>query len=90
MAIPVGATNRKAAHMFLDFILDVKVGASNTAWVGYYSPLPAAEPLVDKIDPNVYRYIPSQQVINDHGAFYDDLGAFAEVYTSAWTEVKSA
>ena len=64
----------------------MKVGASNTAWVGYYSPLPAAEPLIDKIDPNVYRYVPSQQLINDKGAFYDDLGAFAEIYTNAWTQ----
>ncbi len=90
LAIPVGAPNRKAAHMFLNFILDLKVGAANTAWVGYYSPLPEAVPLVDKIDPNVMRYVPDQQLVNDKGAFYEDLGAFAEIYTSAWTKVKSA
>jgi spermidine/putrescine transport system substrate-binding protein len=90
LAIPIGAPNRKGAHMFMDFILGVKVGAANTAWVGYYSPLPAAEPLINKIDPNVYRYVPSQETIDTNGAFYDDLGAFAEVYTNAWTEVKSA
>ena len=90
LAIPVGAPNRKGAHMFLDFILDLKVGASNTAWVGYYSPLPEAVPLVDQIDPNVMRYMPDQQMINDKGAFYEDLGAFAGIYTDAWTQVKSA
>ncbi len=90
LAVPVGAPNRKGAHMFLNYILDLKVGSSNTAWVGYYSPLIGAQALVDKIDPNVYRYVPSQQMINDKGAFYDDLGAFAETYTNAWQQVKSA
>ena len=90
LAVPVGAPNRKGAHMFLNYVLDVKAGATNTAWVGYYSPLTGAEALVNKIDPNVYRYVPSQQMINDKGAFYDDLGAFAETYTNAWQQVKSA
>jgi spermidine/putrescine transport system substrate-binding protein len=90
LAIPVGAPNRKGAHMFLDFILDVKVGASNTAWVGYYSPLPDSVPLVNEIDPNVMRYVPDQQMIDAKGEFYQDMGALASMYTTAWQTVKSA
>jgi spermidine/putrescine-binding protein len=90
LAIPVGAPNRKAAHMFMDFLLDPKNGSPNSAWCGYYSPLPAAEPLIDKIDPFVYRFAPSQETIDAKGEFYNDLGAFAEVYTNPWQQVKSA
>lgn len=90
MCIPIGAPNRAGAHRFLDFMLDPAVAGSNTTWVGYYSPIPDAVPIVKKNDPNVYRYAPTDQEIQTRGQFYEDMGAFAEVYTNAWQQVKSA
>jgi len=90
LAIPVEAPNRNGAHQFLNFLLDVQVAASNTTWVGYYSPVTDAEPIVQKNDPNVYRYAPTQEQIATNGQFYKDMGAFAGVYTNAWQQVKSA
>lgn len=59
MAIPKGATNKKGAEQFINFMLDPKNAAKNAEYVGYATPNRAA-----------MRYLPKE--IKDDKRFYPD------------------
>lgn len=87
LAIPKGANSPYGAHLWMDFICDVKNQADLTDWVWYQSPVPAAYDLIES------------QLLKDHfptseelarGEILNDVGEFTRVYSETWRRVKSA
>jgi spermidine/putrescine-binding protein len=70
----------------MDYLLDPATQAPLSSWIGYFTPVPEAEP---NVDPIVYTFAPSEADL-DRAEIYNDLGQFSRIYTDAWTEVKSA
>ena len=89
MAIPVDAPNPELAMVFMDYILDAKVGAELSNYIAYASPNQAAidsgfldEEILN--DPAIYP--PKEQLENLFAIV--DVGAEAEeLYNNAWDEL---
>jgi spermidine/putrescine transport system substrate-binding protein len=89
MAIPKGAPHALNAHMFMNYILEPKVGAALTNYISYGSPNKAAEPLIDKsITGNPLIYPPADLLAKL--PFQKDIGDAELEYADRWTKVKSA
>ncbi len=89
MAIPKGAAHPKNAEMFMNYILEPKVGAALTNFVNYGSPNKAAEPFINKDildNPLIY---PSQADLAKL-PFQKDLGESELEYSDRWDKVKTA
>ena len=89
MAIPVDAPNPALAMVFIDYILDAKVGADLTNYVEYASPNAASieSGLIDEEilnDPAIFP--PEEQLANLFSII--DIGAEGEnMYNNAWDEL---
>jgi len=87
LAIPKGANSPYGAHLWMDFICDVKNQAELTDWVWYLSPVPAAYDLIET--QLLIDNFPTQEEL-DRGELMDDVGEFTRVYSETWRRVKSA
>ena len=89
MAIPVDAPNPALAMVFIDYILDAKVGADLTNYIAYASPNAASieSGLIDEEilnDPAIFP--PEEQLANLFSII--DIGAEGEnMYNNAWDEL---
>jgi spermidine/putrescine transport system substrate-binding protein len=91
LCVPTNPSSRYGAHMFMNYLLDPTVQAPLQAWIGYFSPVPAAVPLLQKLDSNVYAFAPTEaQLALKTTEVYNDLGSFAQNYSTAWQTVKGA
>jgi len=89
MAIPMGAPHPRNAELFMNYILEPKVGAALTNFVQYGSPNKAAEPYIDKsITGNPLIYPPADVLAKL--PFQKDLGEDEIAYDDRWDKVKSA
>jgi len=87
LCIPKGANSVYGAHLFLDYILDPKVMGKLSSWTWYLPvEMTAAKPYTDSF---VFITTPAASDM-DRGQVYNDVGAAARLYTSAWERVKSA
>lgn len=50
MAIPQNAANPIDAHEMMNFVYQPDIAAQMTAWINYISPVPAAQPILQKAD----------------------------------------
>jgi spermidine/putrescine transport system substrate-binding protein len=87
LAIPKTATSVYGAHLFMDFICDVKNQAELTDWVWYQSPVPAAYELITS--QILIDNFPTQEQL-DRGELKNDVGEFQRFYNDTWSRVKSA
>lgn len=62
MVIPKTAKNIEAAHKFINFMLDPKVAAQNTEYVGYSTPNKEALKYMDKEIVNDKRFYPDEEM----------------------------
>jgi spermidine/putrescine transport system substrate-binding protein len=88
LAIPAGAPDPKLAALFINFILDPRVGARLSDFTHYATPNDAALPLVDaalRADPAVY---PDSAVMSRLD-FLRDLGAARAAYDRIWTRLRA-
>jgi spermidine/putrescine transport system substrate-binding protein len=89
MCIPKGAPHPKNAEMFMNYILEPKVGAALTNFVNYGSPNKAAEPFINKdIRDNPLIYPPADVLAKL--PFQKDLGEAEIAYADRWDKVKTA
>jgi spermidine/putrescine transport system substrate-binding protein len=89
MAIPKGAPHPNNAMLFMNYILEPKVGAALTNFVSYGSPNKAAAPYIDKkILDNPLIYPPADVLAKL--PFQKDIGEDEQKYNDRWTEVKTA
>ncbi|KXU38818.1 spermidine/putrescine ABC transporter substrate-binding protein [Ventosimonas gracilis] len=89
MAIPVDAPNAKAAHAFINYVLDPEVVAQISDYVGYANPNPAAREFMDEDvveNPGVY---PSQAVLDNTYVSVELPQNIIRAMTRSWTRIKS-
>ncbi len=87
--IPKTAKNIEAAHAFINFLNDGNIAARNTEYIYYSTPNKAA---MDRLDPYFTEdetYNPPQEVL-DRCEVFHDLGDFTEVFSKAWSRIKSS
>lgn len=90
MVIPKDARNKEGAEMFMNFILEAEVGASNIEYIGYSSPNDAALAVLPKeITENPIAYPPEDVIAKTE--FWRDLPPELNLAVdAAWTEVLSS
>lgn len=89
MAIPAGAPNPDAAHKFINYILDAKVGAELSNYTYYGCPNEASLPMIDEEARNDESIYPPPEVF-ERLEVIEDLGEATRDYERRFTEVKSA
>ena len=87
--IPKTAKNVEAAHAFINFLNDGNIAARNTEYIYYSTPNAAAMERLDPYFTENETYNPPQDVL-DRCEVFHDLGDFTEVYSKAWSSIKSA
>ena len=88
LAIPAKAPNPDAAHQFINFILDAKIGARLANYQNSATPNAAAKPLMKPEllkNPAVWPTEEQMKVLE----FILDQGKNNRLYDEAWTQVKS-
>ena len=89
MAIYSGAKHPVAAHLFINHMLDAKISASNTNFIGYMGPNAAAMQYIDKAileDPTVN---PEKAILEKLEELLDLPNAVDEEYLSRWQALKA-
>ncbi|WP_416840929.1 polyamine ABC transporter substrate-binding protein [Haloferax sp. DFSO52] len=86
-AVTSKAKHPNAAHAFINYFLNAKVGASISNLVRYASPNDAAKEYMDET--LVQTAYPDQKTM-DNLEYFEPLGKATQMYSEAWTEVKTA
>jgi len=89
MAIPKDAPNPKAAHAFINYVLNPQVIASISDSVGYANPNPTAHEFMDEDiadNPSIY---PPQSVLDNTYVSVELPQNIIRVMTRSWTRIKS-
>ena len=89
LVIPLGAAQEELAHKFINFLLDAKVAAENTEFVGYLCPNRLAYELL----PREMRENPAlfmEPSVRSKSEVLDDLGRANELYIRVWDQIKAA
>ncbi len=87
LAIPTTANSPYGAHLWMNFICDVKNQAELTDWIWYQSPVPAAYDLIES--ELLKENFPTQEQLA-RGELKNDVGEFTSFYSETWRRVKSA
>jgi len=89
LVIPLGAAQEELAHKFINFLLDAKVAAENTEFVGYLCPNRLSYELL----PREMRENPAlfmEPSVRSKSEVLDDLGRANELYIRVWDQIKAA
>ena len=89
LVIPLGAAQEELAHKFINFLLDAKVAAENTEFVGYLCPNRLSYDLL----PREMRENPAlfmEPSVRSKSEVLDDLGSANELYIRVWDQIKAA
>jgi len=89
LAIPADAPDVKAAHAFINYMLEPKVIAQVSDYVGYANPNPEARADMDKAvseDPAVY---PPQDVLDKAYVNHELPPNIQRLMTRSWTRIKT-
>ena len=89
LVIPLGAAQEELAHTFINFLLDPKVAAENTEFVGYLCPNRLSYELL----PREMRENPAlfmEPSVRSKSEVLDDLGRANELYIRVWDQIKAA
>lgn len=88
MCIPANAPNLDAAHKWINWVLDPKVGASLSNYNHFATPNDAAKPYLSKEDLNNPGVWPTPEIIKTLH-YVKDLGKDNAIIDQAWTRAKS-
>ncbi|OLY74291.1 ABC transporter substrate-binding protein [Pseudomonas sp. ATCC PTA-122608] len=89
LAIPADAANPKAAHAFINYLLDPEVIAKVSASVGYANPNPAAKAFMAPELVNNPEIYPSQEVLEKLYISTTPTPAVMRLMTRSWSKVKT-
>ncbi len=89
LAIPADAANPKAAHAFINYLLDPEVIAKVSASVGYANPNPAAKAFMAPELVNNPEIYPSQEVLDKLYMSTTPTPAVMRLMTRSWSKVKT-
>ena len=85
--IPKDAKNVKAAHMFMDFIMQPEISADISKAFPYANPNIEAYPLIDPNDLNDQGVYPPEAELK-RGEYLKDIGEAVKLFDKIWSEVK--
>ncbi|QAR32653.1 spermidine/putrescine ABC transporter substrate-binding protein [Geovibrio thiophilus] len=88
MAVPAKAPNPEAAHKWINWILDPKIGAELSNYNSYATPNQASLPFIEKEQRENTGIYPSDDVMKKLNPIID-VGNAMRLYDEAWTYVKS-
>lgn len=88
MAIPAKAPNPSAAHKWINYILDAKIGAQLSNWNQYASPNAASMEFITPEDLSNTGIYPDEESMKTLH-FTEDLGNKMKLVDEAWTRAKS-
>jgi len=88
MTITAKSANVQAAHEFINFILDAKIGAMLSDFNRYATPNAASLPLVNKDDRKNPAIYPSTDLIKKM-EYLEDIDKATSLYDEVWTAIKS-
>ena len=83
-----GAKNPIAANLFINHLLDAKISAANSNFIGYMGPNAAARQYIDKALLDTPWINPDKAVVAKLQELLD-LGLDTDKYASRWTELKA-
>ena len=63
MAIPQNAPNPIDAHEMMNFVYQPEIAAQMTAWINYISPVPAAQPILEKAKDSYTRQVAASPLV---------------------------
>ncbi|MFT3762160.1 MAG: polyamine ABC transporter substrate-binding protein [Pseudoxanthomonas sp.] len=89
LTIPKDAKHVDEAYAYINNLLDPKVEAANTNYIGYPNPVPASKEFVDKDiaeDPVIYPSEEQAAKFFDQGVLPQETAA---LYNRIWTELKT-
>ena len=88
--IPATSKNKKAAEMFINFMLEPEIGLANTEFVCYSTPnTKTYELLSDQVKNDGISY-PSKEYLNSKTEAFKCLGSGVDkVMSELWTEIRS-
>ena len=91
VCIPVGAKQKEAAEMYINFLMEPDIAYSNTVYVGYSTPHDAAfNMLDDEIRNDGISYL-SDEYLDENTTVYRNLSSTANLrMQELWTDLKSA
>lgn len=89
MAIPADAKNVKEAHAFINYLLDPKVIAKVSDYVGYANPNPASQPFMKPELVRSESVYPPQAVIDRLYIQKERSPKAIRLLTRSWTKIKS-
>lgn len=89
MAIPAGAKNVNEAHAFINYLLDPKVIAEVSDYVGYANPNPAARAFMSPELTNNESVYPPQAVLSRLYIQKERTAQVQRLLTRSWTKIKS-
>lgn len=89
VVIPKGATHKKEAEMFIDFLCRPDIALKNAVYIGYSTPNQGAFDMMDEAVKQNKVVYPDQEIVKQCEV-YKDLGPeYVEMLDRAWTEVKA-
>ena len=86
--IPTSARNPKAAHAFINFMLQPEIAKICVEENGYATPVKTAIPLLDEKVRNSATIFPAAEIITQ-GEFQIDVGPALEVYQQYWEKLRT-
>ena len=89
MVIPKGAKNKENAEIFINFLCRPDIAVLNCEEIRFSSPNAGAINLMGADYQDNTTLNPSQDVL-DRCEFFEDLGAYTELYNALWLEIKNA
>lgn len=90
ICIPKGAANKKAAEMFINFLLEPQIGLANTEAVGYSTPNTEVYKLLpEELINDGISYPTSEYLESKTEAFKDLANGGDERMSELWTEIRS-
>ena len=87
-AIPKGATNVKAAHAFINFLLKPEIAKQTVEYIGYATPNKTALDLLDENTRNNSIIFPPKHIV-EQGEFHQDVGDSINLYNRYWQMLKA-
>ncbi|MGN0599949.1 MAG: PotD/PotF family extracellular solute-binding protein [Oscillospiraceae bacterium] len=90
MCIPVGAKQKEAAEMYINFMCEPDIAYATTMYIGYSTPNSAAFDMLDEEIKNDTVSYPDDEYLNNNTTIFRNLSDEAnQKMQDLWTEIKS-
>lgn len=90
LCIPIGAKQKEAAEMYINFMCEPDIAYATTSYIGYSTPNSAAFDMLDEETQNDKVSYPDDEYLNNNTTIYCNLSDEAnQEMQDLWTDIKS-